>query len=444
MAKKKNNMLKIIIGAVVLLTVVLLIGKKAGWFGKTEVLSVFTEKPEKRTIVETTNANGKIQPEVEVKISSEVSGEITELPYKEGMWVEKGVLLARIKPDTYISMKERAAASVNSANARLLQSKAQLKQAELAFNRSKQLHEQKAISDSEFETAKTNHDVAGAELKAAEFNVESAEASLKEANENLLKTTIYAPISGTISKLNVELGERVVGTIQMTGTEILRIANLNRMEARVNVNENDIVKVKLGDTAMVEVDAYLNRKFKGVVTQIANTANSQGTTTDQVTSFEVRIFILASSYNDLLKSDRQSPFRPGMSTTVDILTNTKSNIICIPIQAVTTRGAETAKGGLQKVEENNKATAETSPSTDKPKDSELKEVVFIVRNDTARMVNVTTGIQDNQYIEILSGIKGEEDVVTSPYSAIARKLNDGIKVAKSKTKNEVFKPTTGK
>lgn len=441
MAKKKNNALKYVLGAIVLLILVLIIGKKAGWFGKPEVQSVFVEKPEKRTIVEATNANGKIQPEVEVKISSEVSGEITELPYKEGAWVEKGALLVRIKPDTYISLKDRAIASVNSANATLSQAKSQLAQSELAYNRNKLLHEQKAISDSDFETAKTNYEVALAQVKASEFNVESAEASLKEANENLQKTTIYAPISGTISQLNVELGERVVGTIQMTGTEILRIANLNRMEARVDVNENDIVKVKLGDTALVEVDAYINRKFKGIVTQIANSASSSGTSTDQVTSFEVRIFILADSYSDIQKATHQSPFRPGMSTTVDILTNTRNNVVCIPIQAVTTRSNNKSQDGLQKVDR-------SAVTTDMPaavaKVDEPKEVIFIVRNDTARMVNVTTGIQDNQYIEILEGIAGDEEVVTSPYSAISRKLSDGMLVKKSKTKDDVFNATPKK
>lgn len=432
---KKNKLLKIALLALGALILTLIIVKKSGLLGKPQPVKVYTEHPQTRTIVEATTANGKIQPEVEVKISSEVSGEITQLPFKEGAWVEKGMLLARIKPDTYISLKERAEASVKSAEARLTQSQAQLKQAELSFTRNKHLHEQKAIADLEFETAKTNYDVASAELKAAEFSVESAKASLKEADENLLKTSIYAPISGTISKLNVELGERVVGTIQMTGTEIMRIANLNRMEARVDVNENDIVKVKLGDTALVEVDAYLNRKFKGVVTQIANTASATGASTDQVTSFQVRIIILPNSYADLLQNNHQSPFRPGMSTTVDILTQTRHNVLSLPIQAVTTRAKELSNNGIEKIEDATNAQDENSSPTAKP---DLSELVYVIRHDTAHSVMVKTGIQDNKYIEIVEGLTADDEVVTSPYSAISRKLNNGTLVTKAKTKDDVF------
>ncbi|HDP75797.1 MAG TPA: efflux RND transporter periplasmic adaptor subunit [Bacteroidales bacterium] len=431
----KKGLLKYLLGALVILIIFSIVAKKQGWIGKPLTTAVYVEKPEYRTITEAITANGKIQPEVEVKISSEVSGEIIELPVKEGNWVEKGTLLCRIKPDTYISLKERAIAAVNSANARLIQAKAQLAQSELSFNRSKQLYEQKAISESEFETARTNYEVAQAELKAANYSVESAQASLREAEENLRKTTIYAPISGTVSKLNVELGERVVGTIQMAGTEIMRIANLNRMEARVNVNENDIVKVKIADTALIEVDAYQGRKFKGVVTQIANTANVQGITTDQVTNFEVRIFILEKSYKDLLTSTQTSPFRPGMSTTVEILTNTKENVLTIPILAVTTRIDEIKKTGeLEKVE-NKTQSEETKPTRlEKP-----KEIVFIAKGDTARIVEVTTGIQDNQYIEIIEGLKGDEEIITAPYSAISRKLKDKSLIRKVKNKEELFK-----
>ncbi|MCB8964938.1 MAG: efflux RND transporter periplasmic adaptor subunit [Bacteroidales bacterium] len=432
----KKGLLKYLIGAVVVLLIIAIVGKKMGWFGKPQSISVFVEKPERRTITEAINANGKIQPEVEIKISSEVSGEIIELPVKEGNWVERGALLVRIKPDTYISLKERAVAAVNSASARLAQSKAQLAQAELAFKRSKQLYDQKAISESEFETAQTNFEVAQSELKAADFNVESAQASLKEADENLRKTSIYSPISGTVSKLNVELGEKVLGTIQMAGTEIMRIANLNRMEARVSVNENDIVKVKIGDTALVEVDAYIDRKFKGIVTQIANTADVSGSTTDQVTSFEVRALILESSYGDLVKNNRQGPFRPGMSTTVDILTQTRSNVLTVPIQSVTVRVDSTnsalssfQKDGESKVEQNTPAKKEIKP----------KEIVFVTKGDTARIVEVKTGIQDNQFIEIVEGLAGDEDVITAPYSAISRRLKDKTIVLKAKTKEELFK-----
>ncbi len=435
---KKKNTLKYLIGAVVILIVFVVIGKKAGWFGKPEMIEVSVEKPMKRTITESITANGKIQPEIEVKISPEVSGEIIELNVKEGDQVEKGVVLCRIKPDTYLSYKERAIAAVNSSKARLTQSQAQLAQSELAFNRSKQLFSQKAISESDFESAKTNYEVAQADVKSAKFNVESSEASLKETDENLKKTTIYAPMNGTISKLNVELGERVVGTAQFSGTEILRIADLSRMETRVDVNENDIVRVKMNDTALIEVDAYLDRKFKGVVTQIANSASVQGASTDQVTSFQVRILLLEESYKDLLNAKNPSPFRPGMSTTVDIRTQTKSNILTVPIQAVTTRSDSSKVGaasdGLAEVNQNQVTT--TEKGNGKPTD--LKEIVFITKGDTAKMVVVKTGIQDNTYIEIKEGLTGNEEIVSSPFSAISRKLKDG-KLVKKISKEKLFK-----
>jgi HlyD family secretion protein len=245
-------------------------------------------------------------------------------------------------------------------------------------------------------------------------------------------------MSGTISKLSIELGERVVGTAQFTGTEILRIADLSRMETRVDVNENDIVRVKMNDTAFVEVDAYLDRKFKGVVTQIANSASVQGASTDQVTSFEVRILLLEESYKDLLNNKSASPFRPGMSTTVDIRTQTKSNILTVPIQAVTTRSDSSKMGsaadGLAEVSQNQVTTAEKGNG----KPAELKEIVFITKGDTAKMVVVKTGIQDNTYIEIKEGLKGDEDVVASPFSAISRKLKDG-KLVKKIAKDKLFK-----
>lgn len=431
---KKKNTLKYLIGALVILIVFVVIGKKAGWFGKPEMTEVSVEKPMKRTITESITANGKIQPEVEVKISPEVSGEIIELNIKEGDNVEKGVVLCRIKPDTYLSYKERAIAAVNSSKARLTQAQAQLAQSELAFNRSKQLYNQKAISESDFETAKTNFEVAQSSVKASMFEVESSQASLKETEESLRKTTIYAPMSGTISKLNIELGERVVGTAQFSGTEILRIADLSRMETRVDVNENDIVRVKMNDTAFIEVDAYLNRKFKGVVTQIANSASVQGASTDQVTSFEVRILLLGDSYKDLLNAKSSSPFRPGMSTTVDIRTQTKSNILTIPIQAVTTRSDSlkiNAADGLTEVNPNQAS----DKGTVKP--SDLKEIVFITKGDTAKMVFVKTGIQDNTYIEVKEGLTGDEEVVVSPFSAISRKLKDG-KLVKKIAKDKLF------
>lgn len=431
---KRKKLLRYLIIAAIILIVIAIIGKRSGKFGKPETIDVVVEKPTYRTIIESISANGKIQPEVEVKISPEVSGEIIELPVKEGDKVTRGQLLCRIKPDTYISIRERAEAAVNSAKARLTQAQAQLLQAELAFNRSKQLFEQKAISESDFENAKTSFQVAQADVKAANFNVESAEAGLKEARENLAKTTIYAPMSGTISKLSVELGERVVGTAQMAGTEILRIADLSRMEARVSVNENDIVRVKLNDTSLIYVDAYPDQTFKGLVTQIANSASITGIATDQVTTFEVRIFLLDKSYNHLVRDNQPNPFRPGMSTTVDIQTMTKANILTIPIQSVTTRPDSASLADASLVA-NEADKAETTISA-----SKLREVVFVAAGDTAKIVYVSTGIQDNRFIEITTGLTEEDDVVVAPFSAISRRLDNG-KLVKRVTPDKLFQPT---
>ncbi|MFP4556825.1 MAG: efflux RND transporter periplasmic adaptor subunit [Bacteroidales bacterium] len=433
--KRKKLIIYLSIFAAVLI-VVAIIGKKTGKFGQPESIDVVVESPEKRTIVESISANGKIHPEVEVKISPEVSGEIIELPIKDGDKVTKGQLLCRIKPDTYISIRERTEASVNSAKARLLQAEAQLLQAELAYKRSKQLYEQKAISESEFENAETSFQVAQSDVKAAQFNVESAQASLKEAKENLNKTNIYAPMSGTVSKLNVELGERVVGTAQMAGTEILRIADLSRMETRVSVNENDIVRVKLNDTSLIYVDAYPDKTFKGVVTQIANSASVTGAATDQVTTFEVRIFLLEDSYNHLINQRLPNPFRPGMSTSVDIQTMTKHNILTIPIQSVTTR--ETADDMDSKDKQKEQKSEDTDNDSDEPK---ISEIVFVAKSDTARIVKVQTGIQDNRYIEITSGLEPNDEVIVAPFSAISRRLSNGTLIKKVQ-ENELFNTST--
>ena len=422
---KRKKIIRYILIAVVIFIVLAIAAKKSGKIGTQPMTEVVVEKPQFSTIIESISANGKIQPEIEVKISPEVSGEIIELTVKEGDEVKKGDLLCRIKPDTYISMRERAEASLNSTKARLTQAEAQLLQSELAFNRNKRLFEQKAISESEFENAKTSYQVAQADVKAALFNVESSEASLKETTENLNKTTIYAPMSGIISKLSVELGERVVGTAQMAGTEILRIADLARMETRVSVNENDIVRVKLQDTALIYVDAYPDQTFKGLVTQIANSASVAGASVDQVTTFEVRIFLLASSYNHLIKPNQPNPFRPGMSTNVDIQTTTKRNILTIPIQAVTTRTDTSSR--------NQNEVAESSMDN-------MLEVVFITKNDTARMVRVKTGIQDNKIIEITDGLTTDDEVVISPFSAITRVLEEG-KLVKKVNQEELFSKT---
>lgn len=402
---KSNNLLKILAGLTFILIIFAVIGKKQGWFGKALTIKVAVEKAENRSIIETITANGKIQPEKEVKISPDVSGEIVLLNVKEGDYVNAGDLLFKIKPDTYISMRDRSQAALESARARLSQSDAQYIQAELAFNRSKQLYAQETISKSEFEQAEANIKVAKAEVEAANFSVQSAMASLKEANEQLTKTTIYAPMSGTISSLLVEQGERVVGTEMMSGTEVLRIADLTRMEAWVEVNENDIIKVKMNDTAVVEIDAYLDYKFKGVVTEIANSAKTAGVSADQVTTFDVKISVLPESYASLVTETRKNPLRPGMSTTVDIQTEVRMGILSVPIQAVTTR-ADTTLEGLTL------------------SDEVIRTLIFVSDGTYSLARDVKTGIQDNTYIEILSGISEGEDIISAPFSAISKKLSD--------------------
>lgn len=421
---KNKKLFRIVIIITVAVIILAFIGKRVGWFGKEETFEVTTEKGEKRTIIETTTANGKIQPETEVKLSPDVSGEIVELYVKEGEDVEKGKLLLKIKPDTYISMRDRAEASLNSAKARLAQVEAQYIQSELSYKRNKQLWEQKTISKAEFENAEATFKMAKADVEAARFTVKSGEASLKETEENLIKTSVYAPMPGTISRLNVEKGERVVGTEMMSGTELMRIANLNRMEVMVEVNENDIIRVLTGDTAIVEVDAYMDDKFNGIVTEIANSATTTGISVDQVTSFDVKILLLKESYQHLITETNPTPFRPGMSATVDIQTETKWDILSVPIQAVTTRADTTEQ-----------TYDEEESSFD---DEELKQVVFVVNENMALSKEVETGIQDNNYIEILSGITEEDEVVIAPYSAISKKLNDSSLV-EVVTKEELFK-----
>ncbi len=438
---KTNKLLKIIGSITLALIVLAVVGKKAGWFGKPDAVEVSIEKIERRTIKELITANGKVKPETEVKISSDVSGEIVELYVKEGDEVIENQLLLKIRPDIYLSNLDKMKASLNSAKANLANSKARLAQvsaqftqAELSFERNKKLWNQGAISKSDYETALSTYQVARAEVTAAEENVNSAsyavqsgEASLNEAQENLTKTSIYAPMSGTVSKLNVEKGERVVGTIQMTGTELLRIANLNKMLITVEVNENDIIKVHLKDTAYIEIDAYLGQQFKGVVTEIANSANSVGESLDQVTNFDVKILILYNSYSHLLPADSSIfyPFRPGMSATVDILSKEKTNVISVPIQAVTTRSDTTTA-------ENNKKTTEFEEETD---DSELEkqddkeyELVFLHIVGKVKVQVVSTGIQDRYNIEIVGGLNEGDEVVTAPYSAISRTLKNGSNV----------------
>jgi len=415
---KKNKILRILIILAVVLIVFAIIGKKAGWFGKAVTVKVAVENAEKRRIVETVTANGKIQPETEVKISPDVSGEIVELTVKEGDHVEKGQLLIRIKPDIYISQRDRSLAAISSARARLAQAEAQFTQAELTFSRTKQLFEEQTISKSEYEQAEASFSVAKAEVDAANYSVISAEASLKEATENLVKTSIYSPMTGTVSMLLVEAGERVAGTGLMAGTELLRVADLSRMEAQVEVNENDIVRVKTGDTALIEVDAYPDHKFKGIVTEIASSAKTTGVSADQVTNFDVKILVLPESYKGL-PGKETNPLRPGMSATVDIQTEIKSGIVAVPIQAVTTR-------------------TDTTKVTQTASDEEIRTLVFITDGKYALAKDVRTGIQDNNYIEILSGVAENDRVISAPFSAISKKLSDSTLIQIVK-KDDLFK-----
>ena len=416
---KNNKILKILLPIAIVLIIFAIIGKKQGWFGKAVTLKVAIEKAEMRSVTETITANGKIQPEKEVKISPDVAGEIVELNVKEGDNVTKGQLLCRIKPDIYVSQRDRSLAAISSAKARQTQTEAQFVQAELSFKRSKQLFDEQTVSKSEFEQAQATFSVAKSEVDAAKFSVISSEASLKEANENLLKTSIYAPMTGTVSMLLVELGERVVGTSMMTGTEMMRVADLSRMEAQVQVNENDIVRVNVNDTALITVDAYLDHKFKGVVTEIANSAKTTGLSADQVTNFDVKILVLPSSYEALMKVGKVNPLRPGMSASVDIQTETRKNILSVPIQSVTTR-TDTTNG-------------KTSTSAEN-----VRTLLFTTDGKYAFAKDVKTGIQDNNYIEITSGVKEGDQIVTAPFSAISKKLSDSTLIQIVK-KEELFK-----
>ncbi|MAB39002.1 MAG: efflux transporter periplasmic adaptor subunit [Aequorivita sp.] len=414
---KKKTLVWVIV-AVVVLIAFLLIGKKAGWFGKSgDFKEVEVAQISAIDIVETVAATGKIQPEIEVALSSEVSGEIIELPVKEGQTVEKGDLLVKINPDLIQAAVSQSQAGLQNVRAQYAQAQASEKNARLNYERNKALFEKGVISKSEWDKSVADYDMAQANAKAAYYNVQSASANVKQSVDNLSRTTIYAPMSGTISKLSVELGERVVGTAQMAGTEIVRVANLQNMEVEVDVNENDIVKVSVGDSTIVEVDAYLKREFKGIVTEIANSAES-ALTADQVTNFKVKVRILPESYKDLTegKPESFSPFRPGMTATVDIITNKKKNIIGVPISSVVikTDTTDTKKSYT---------TNETSTAT-----AEKFEAVYVKEGNEAKLRVVKTGIQDDSNIEIISGLKEGETVITGPYNTVTKSLKQGDKV----------------
>ncbi|MBY0487085.1 MAG: efflux RND transporter periplasmic adaptor subunit [Flavobacteriaceae bacterium] len=429
MSKKK---IYIILGVIVGLVILLIALSKAGVFGDRDTsIEVETAKVDAITIVETVSATGKIQPEIEVKISSQVSGEIISLPVKEGQVVKKGDLLVKINPDLYTSGLNRSVSNYSGTKAGLSQADASFKEAQANYERNKTLFEKGIISRSDWDKAIASFEVAKASKQSAYYNVQSASASVSEAKDNLGRTTIYAPADGTISMLSVELGERILGTQQMTGTELLRVANLNNMEVEVDVNENDIVKINIGDETKIQVDAYLKKEFKGIVTSISNSASST-TTADQVTNFKVKIRILKESYQDLLagKSATYSPFRPGMTATVDIITTRKENVIGVPISSVVVKSDTTAtKKVVVGEEEGDKVKAKT--------DKKL-ECVFVKVGDKAKIRIVKTGIQDDTNIEIISGLQKGDQVITGPYVTVSKDLNSGdkVKLASANTKTE--------
>ncbi|WP_109435578.1 MULTISPECIES: efflux RND transporter periplasmic adaptor subunit [Aquimarina] len=411
-----------ILGIVVVLIVSLVYGKKAGWFGENgNFKEVSITKIEKIDIIETVSATGKIQPEVEVKLSSEVSGEIIDLPIKEGQQVKKGDVLVRINPDIIQSGLNRSQAALENVRAGLQQAEASLKEAKLSYDRNKELFEKGVISKAEWDRAVSAFEGAEAGKQSAYYNVRSAQATVNEAKDNLSRTTIYAPMEGTISKLSVELGERVVGTQQMAGTEIVRVANLSNMEVEVDVNENDIVKVTIEDSTIVEVDAYLKKEFKGLVTEIANSAEN-AVSADQVTNFKVKVRILEESYKDLIdgKPESYSPFRPGMTATVDVITDKRKGVIGVPISAI--------------VIKNDTSSVKETVSKDKITSSTDKkfECVFVKNGEVAKLRVVKTGIQDDSNIEIISGLKEGDEVITGPYNVVTKILKTGDKV-KSET-----------
>lgn len=444
---KKKKLLWITLGLVIL--VIALVGlKNAGVIGKDEGLKVATEKVELRTITETVNASGKVYPEIEVKVSPDISGEIVELQVKEGDSVRRGQVLAKIYADIYSTQRNQAAAEVSRQQALVDNSKAQLESlksalelAKATFNRQKQLAAEKVISTAEFEqaqntlqTAQANYNAAVQNIRSGEAGIAGSRASLERANKDLSRTAVLAPMSGVVSLLNVKAGERVVGNSMMAGTEMMRIADMSIIEVQVEVGENDIPKVKLGDSALVTIDAYNNRKFKGLVTQIASsntTASSVATSSNDVTNYKVHIRLLRESYNDLFDAarPRNFPFRPGMNASADIQTKTKANVLAANINAVVTRekGTDKAVGNDKDKEDKDKEGGKQEESTTTTTD--LDEVVFVLQKDgTVKKVVVKTGIQDITNIEVTQGLKAGDEIVVSPYNVISKTLKDGTKV----------------
>lgn len=423
--KKKNKWLKRIGIFAGLLLLFVFIGKKAGWIGKSGVTKVAVEKVSRHDITEVVSASGKIYPKVEVKISPDVSGEVTELNVVEGDSVTAGQVMAKIKPDIYAAELESASAGLNTLQASLLSAKSQLTQtkaafdaAQLTYDRNKKLHDNKVISDAEWEQnevqfkgAKATYESAQQNVDAAGFNIKSGEARVKQAVENLSKTTITAPMSGIVSSLNVVKGDRVVGTSQFTGTEMMRISKLDAVEARVDVSENDVLKITIGDTAKIELDAYPDRKFSGVVTEVAVSSKNTGAAalaTDQVTNFTVKILLNRDSYMSMMDTKHKKfPFLPGMTASVKIMTKRVNDVLSVPIQSVTTREDSAVIKGKKK-----------------SSDAKTKEVVFVFENGKVKMKEVHTGIQDNEFIEIKDGLKENEQVVSAPFNEISKLLHD--------------------
>ncbi|MGZ3753713.1 MAG: efflux RND transporter periplasmic adaptor subunit [Mucilaginibacter sp.] len=437
---KTTKYILISLGVIVVL---LIVGKATGVIGKPDKTLVATEKATVREINETVSASGKIKPHVEVKISPEVSGEVVELPVKEGDVVKKGQLICKIRPDILKSGYDRAVASYNSQKASVGNSSQMLKQAEATFNnqeaiykRDKTLFDNKVLTASEFDAAKASYEGAKAALEAAKQNVigstyglAQTQASVKEAQDNLVKTTIYSPVDGVISKLSIQKGERVLGTAQFAGTEIMTISDLSQLDVNVDVNENDINRIVLGDSSKIEVDAFLGKKFNGTVIEIGSSANVVGTNADQVTNFTVKVRLDPKSYMSLMNksADNPSPFRPGLTATVDIKTN-HTRSLSVPIQSVTTRDEK-----KMDMPANGNGNGPAKPATEVKKTASAdlaKEYVFIYNAGKVKQTLVTTGIQDDTYIQILSGLQPGDEVVSAPYPAISKTLKDKAEVEK--------------
>ncbi len=430
--------------------IVLLVGlKKAGVIGKEEGTEVTTEKVQLRTITESVNASGKVYPEIEVKVSPDISGEIVSLFVEEGDSVKKGQLLAKIYADIYTSQRDQVSASVNQVKAQYENVKANLSGLRTVYENTKATNERykklfadKIVSRSEYEqteqayrSAESNYMGAKESIKSGEAQIQGVRAQLARAEKDLARTSILAPMDGIVSSMSVKKGERVVGTAQMAGTEMMRVADMKSIEVRVDVGENDITKVKIGDTALVEVDAYNNRKFKGIVYKIANpvsAAASALSSSTEVANYKVHIRLLTESYQDLIKENAKFPFRPGMTASADIQTKSKVNVISVPLNAVTTRDKE-GQGKETKVSSN------ATSSTDEPAkaEEELSEVVFVLQKDNkVKMVKVKTDIQDLNYIQV-EGVKVGDVIVTGPYSIVSKSLKDGALV-KPVTKEKLF------